>query len=198
MLSLLRHAQLVEEKIQSELHALADKLNGILSKFNELSISDDILEKPLEQLEQWRADAHQQVDQIVEMKRQEMIEKFRSYREIFQDKNEKKLSKLNSCKKVLTELIEEAYASSSQIKDLQQAIDESEKYLTNVKRPIINVVPHRLNCAVNIHTQVLEDKNERKRKKKRIRRLTLSLLIFFDSLHHLSIFAVVVVSVKYS
>jgi len=155
---LLRHAQLVEEKIQSELHALADKLNGILSKFNQLSISDDILEKPFGQLEQWRADAHKQIDQIVEIKRQEMIEKLRSYRETFQAKNEEQLSKLNSCKKVLTNLIEEADASSSQIKDLQQSINEAEKYLTNVKRPIISVVPRQLNCSVNIRSQFLADK----------------------------------------
>ena len=48
---LMQHAQLIEDKTRSELHKLADNFNELSSRFDHLSISDDILKEPLIQLE---------------------------------------------------------------------------------------------------------------------------------------------------
>jgi hypothetical protein len=148
----MQHAQLIEEKTRTELHSLADKLNELLSRFNDLSISDDILQKPLDQLEEWRAEAHEKIDQIVENKRRELNDELNRCRKVFFTKNEEQLEKLNASKKMLAELIQEADASSTQLADLQESIGEAQKYLNTLNTPVINVIDQSSNWSVNICT----------------------------------------------
>jgi DNA repair exonuclease SbcCD ATPase subunit len=143
---------LIEEKTRTELHSLADKLNELLSKFNDLSISDDILQKPLDQLEKWRAKAHEKIDQIAENKRRELHDELDRCRKVFFTKNEEQLEKLNASKKMLAELIQEADASSTQLADLQESIDEAQKYLNTLNAPVINVRVQSSNWLVDICT----------------------------------------------
>jgi hypothetical protein len=150
---LMQHAQLIEEKTRAELHSLADKLNEVSSRFKHLSITDDILQKPFDQLEKWRVEAHEKIDQIVENKRRELNDELDKYRKLFCTKNAEQLMKLDASKKVLAELIQEADASATQIADLQGSIDDTEKYLNALNPPVINVIVRSSNWSVNVYTQ---------------------------------------------
>lgn len=149
---LMQHAQLIEEKTRAELHSLADQLNELSSRFNHLSISDDILQKPLDQLEKWRVEAHEKIDQIAENKRRELNGELEKCRKDFSTKNEEQLLKLNASKKVIAELIQEADASATQIEELQESINETEKYLNALDAPVINVIARSPKWLVDICT----------------------------------------------
>jgi hypothetical protein len=149
---LMQHAQLIEDKTQSELHSLADKFNELSSRFNHLSISDDILKKPLIQLEKWRTEAHKKIDQIAENKRRELNDELERYRKDFFTKNEEQLVNMNNSKKMIAELIQENDASAKQIADLQKSIEEAEKYLNSLDTLVITVIAQSANWSVDICT----------------------------------------------
>jgi hypothetical protein len=149
---LLQHAQLIEEKTRAELQSLTDRFNELSSRFNQLSISDDILNRPLAQLEKWRTEAYAKIDQIVENKRRELHDELDKYRKIFLANKEEQLAKLNANKKTLAELIEESDASSKQIADLQRSVDEIETYLNALNTPAFSVIAQPSNWSVGICT----------------------------------------------
>jgi hypothetical protein len=149
---LMQHAQLIEEKTRAELQSLTDRFNQLSSRFNHLSISDDILNEPLTQLEIWRTEAYTKIDQIVENKRRELNDELDKYRKGFLANKEEQLVKLNANKKTLAELIEESDASSKQIADLQRSVDEIETYLNALNAPVFSVIAQPSNWCVNICT----------------------------------------------
>ena len=149
---LTQHAQLIEENIQLELNSLADKFNELISKFDHLSISNDILEKPLLQLEKWRIEAHSDIDQIAVLKRHELNDELDKYRKVFHTKNEEQLAKIKTSQKIIQELMAEADASAKQMADLQRSIDEAKNYLNALNAPLINVIARSSNWAVGVST----------------------------------------------
>jgi hypothetical protein len=153
---LMQHAQLIEDKTRTELHSLADKLNELLSRFDHFSISDDILKKPLSQLEKWRAEAHEKIDQIVEDKRREISDELDKYRKGLLTKNEEQLVKINVSKKMIAELIQEGDASTKQMADLQSSINEAEKYLKALNVPVIDIIAQPSDWPVNIYTNFFD------------------------------------------
>lgn len=156
---LMRHAQLVEEKIVSELHSLAGKINELLSRFSELSIPDDIREKPFDQLEVWRLKAHEVIDQIAERKHRELNYIIGKYHKSVLTENEERLEKLRTSKKMLAELIEEADASSTQLTNLQRSINEAETYLDTLKTPEIEFMYQPPNWPIDIRSSGLDMKS---------------------------------------
>ena len=152
----IQHAQVIQEKTRTDLHSFADKLNELSSRFNELSISDDILQKPLDEIEKWRVEAREKIDEIAENKRRKLNDVFHKYRRISLIKNDEQLVKLGSAKKVLAELIQEADASATQISDLQTSINEAQKYLNALNTPVINVIARSSNLSVDICTNFFD------------------------------------------
>jgi hypothetical protein len=148
----MQHAQLIEEKTRAELQSLTDKFNELSSRFNHLSISDDILNEPLTQIEKWRTEAYTKIDQIVENKQRELNDELDKYRKGFLANKEEQLVKLNANKKILAELIEESDASSKQIVDLQRSVDEIETYLNALNAPVFSVIAQPSNWSVDICT----------------------------------------------
>jgi hypothetical protein len=153
---LLQHAQLIEEKTQVELNLLADKFNELSSRFKHIPISANILEKPFEELEKWSADAHKNIDQIVENKRREMNETIESYRTVFNMKNEEQIKKINDSKKLVAELTQEADASRKQMDELQASITEAEKYLQSLDTHTINVINPSPICLLDLETRFFD------------------------------------------
>jgi hypothetical protein len=149
---LMQHAQLIEEKTRAELQSLTDQFNELSSRFNQLSISDDILNGPLAQLEKWRTEAYAKIDQIVENKGRELHDELDKYRKFFLANKEEQLAKLNANKKTLAELIEESDATSEQIANLQKSVDEIETYLNALNAPAFNVIAQPSNWSVDIYT----------------------------------------------
>ncbi|CAF0715229.1 unnamed protein product [Adineta steineri] len=150
---LIEHTQMIEENVRSELNTLADKFNELSSRFNDLSISSDFLEQPFSQLEQWRLDAHNKIDEIIEKKRQEINDKIDEYKKLFIISNLEQLEKINANKKLIAELIQDTDASHQQISDFQTSIDNTEKYLNSLTTHKINTINHPLIWSVDIHTQ---------------------------------------------
>ncbi|CAF2959325.1 unnamed protein product [Rotaria sp. Silwood2] len=151
---LIQHAQLMEDTIRTKLNALADKFNELSLRFDDISMSDNILKKPFVQLEKLRAEAHEKIDQIVENKRQELNNELDKYRKVFLAKNEEQLIKMNNSKKIITELIQESDASANQIADLQTSINETEKYLSSFITHEINVIGTTPIWHVNVYSQL--------------------------------------------
>ena len=147
---LVRHAQLMEDKIKAELNELTDKFNELSSRFNDLVFSDQILQEPLAQLERWSVEAHQKIDQMVMNKRTELSHEFEKHRRVFLQNNEEQLMKLNGSKVILRGLIEEADATADQIANLQRSIGETEAYLNKQTTPIFNLVAQSPNWFIDV------------------------------------------------
>ncbi|CAF4918637.1 unnamed protein product, partial [Rotaria sp. Silwood1] len=153
---LIQHAQLMEDMTRGKLNSLADKFNELSLRFDNISISDNILKIPFVQLEKWRAEAHEKIDQIVEQKRQELNDELDKYRKVFLTKNEEQLIKMNNSKRIIAELIQESDASANQITDLQTSIDETENYLNSLMTHEINVIATTPIWRVDIESQLFE------------------------------------------
>ncbi|CAF0729330.1 unnamed protein product [Adineta steineri] len=149
---LIEHTQMIEENVRSELNTLADKFNELSSRFNDLSISSELLEQPFSQLEQWRLDAHNKIDEIIEKKRQEINDKIDEYKKLFTISNLEQLEKINVSKKLIAELIQDTDASHQQISDLQTSIDNAENYLNSFTTHKIYTINHPLVWLVDIYT----------------------------------------------
>jgi hypothetical protein len=148
----MRHAQLIEDNTRAELNSLADKLNELSARFEHHHIPTDILTEPLDTLEKWRAEAYQTVDRIVQNKRQELNVELEKYRTVSLTRHEQELTKVNSSKKLLAELIQEGDTSTHQMATLRTSINDAEKYFNTPKVPAINVTTHVPNWSVTIST----------------------------------------------
>lgn len=150
---LLQHAQLMEEKTQVEMNLLADRLNGLSSRLDSISISPDILQKPFEELEKWSVDAHQKIDQIVEIKRREVSDKIEEYRTTFASRNDEQIQKINLMKNSIAKSIVETDITRKQLDDLKASIDQAERYLQSLNTHTINVITSPSTHHVHINTQ---------------------------------------------
>jgi len=150
---LAQHSQLIEENTRIELHSLADKFNELSSKFNDLAISSVFLEHPFAELEKWRLDAHEKIDQMAQDKQQEINDKIDEYKELFAINNDEQLKMINRSKKMIAELIQDTDASSQQIADLQTSINITEKYLNSLNTHKISAITRSPLWFVDIYTQ---------------------------------------------
>lgn len=153
---LLKHAQLVEEMIQSELNLLGDKFNELTLAFDDICISKNILNKPFNDLEKWRMEAHKKIDQMFENKSCEINNKIEEYRKIMKTKNDEQMKKINASKKLVTELIREGDASRKQMEEFQTLINETENYLKSFTTHNINVINSSPICCLSIDTQFFD------------------------------------------
>ena len=153
---LVQHAQLIEDITRASLNSLADKFNELSSKFDHISISDNILKKPFVQLEQWRKEAHEKIDRIVEETCQKLNSEIDKYRNIFLKKTEEQLKEMSTSKRMIAPLMQESDASAKQIADLQASIDKAEQYLNSVIKHEINVIDKTLIWFVDIDTNFLD------------------------------------------
>lgn len=136
---LLKHVQLVEEKTREELHILADQLNYLSTSLHQLKISPNLAHHPFSALEQWRLGAHTKVDQIVDMKRQELKDILDGYEKAFLIKKMEQMKTIDLNKKLLSKLIEENDGTRQQIIELQSSIDETTNYLSSLDQHRIDV-----------------------------------------------------------
>lgn len=150
---LLKHVQLVEDKIREELHLLADQLNELSIRFDQLDISSAVLQQPFSLLDQWSGEAHARIDQIVELKRQRLNEMIEHYRRIFSSKKQEQMKKIDSTKRLLTKLVEENDGTRQQINELQASIDEAINYLNSFDEHRISIVAPLPDCSVDVRPE---------------------------------------------
>ncbi|CAF1359806.1 unnamed protein product [Adineta ricciae] len=147
---LMQHTQLMEESTSAELNILADKFNELISRFEQVPTSMDILTESFRQIEKWRAKAHQRIDEIADKKHQELIEECQKHQKALLAKKEEELMKIKTSKILIAELIQEADASAKQIADLQKSIAFAEQYLKTNNQPTIGVIADPVSCSVDI------------------------------------------------
>ena len=150
---LLEHVQLVEEKTRNELNSLVDQFNQVSARFASMSISPRILEEPFARLEQWREEAHRQIDRITEAKRTELTGTIRRYRQAFATSNEQQVKKLDAKKEQLATHVAETEATRQQIEDLQSSVDGAMSYLASLDKHRINIAATVPNYTIDIRTE---------------------------------------------
>ena len=150
---LLKHVQLVEDKIREELNLFADQFNELSNKFNDLHISSNILEKPFSLLDQWSYDAHAHIDHIVEMKRQRLNDIIDDYRRVFSMKKDDHMKKIDVSRKLLVKLIEDNDGTRQQTHELQTSIDEAMNYLNSLDEHRITLIAPLPDCSIDIRQE---------------------------------------------
>ena len=156
---LLEHVQLVEVKTGDELNSLVDQFNQVSARFASMSISPRILEEPFARLEQWREDAHKQIDQAAETKRQELTRTIKRYQRTFAMRKEQEMKKLHSNKEQLAMMLAESDATREQIADLQSSVNQAMNYLASLDKHRIDIVPTSLDYSVNILSKSGKDRS---------------------------------------
>jgi hypothetical protein len=153
---LLQHAQVIEEKARVELNLLADKFNELSSRFEDISIASDVIEKPFEELEKWSIGAHRKIDQIVENKRREINDMIGEYRMVFDTEKDKQIKKINVSKTFIVQFIQEADISRKQMDDFQASINEAEEYLRSLNTHEIKLNHSPPICFFDVETQFFD------------------------------------------
>lgn len=128
------HSQLIENVKSYE---------EILSELNErckhLSISKRIVENPFLQLEKWRRDAHEKLDQIAEIKHREIQEKIHQYQMEFPRKRHEQKQKIEILAKRLTDLSRQNQLSNKDIKYLEEKILELKTFFSSIEKHFIKL-----------------------------------------------------------
>ena len=105
-----------------ELCPLADRLNSLINDVQQSTRRQDVLKE----LEQWRSDAHQQVDKICDETKQHV-------QQSVEIKLSKQQEKLHEIRQEVKELIDEGDASFKQIQKVKTAINECQERYNYVK-----------------------------------------------------------------
>ncbi|CAF0736903.1 unnamed protein product [Adineta steineri] len=156
---LTEHAQLLENQTRTFLHSHETILNDLHNKFECLSISSRILEEPFIQLEKWRLDAHEKLDQLAIQKRQEIQIKISEYRTIFNKKTNEQKQKIELLKKRLNDLSRQAQLASKDIKYLQDKMNETQQFLQSIEKHSIRISAY--DFFVNIRTHFFDTQSSK-------------------------------------
>jgi seryl-tRNA synthetase len=125
-------------------------LNDFYNKFKTFSISPRILELPFLQLEKWRKDAHQKLDQLAEQKRQEIQQKISEYQIQFTKKTNEQKQKIEILIKHLNDLSRQTQIANKDIKYLEEKIIETKNFFQSIEKHSIKVSTYCF--SVNIRT----------------------------------------------
>lgn len=128
------HSQLIEN---------VKSYQEILSELNErckhLSISKRIVENPLIQLEKWRRDAHEKLDQLAEAKRREIQEKIHQYQMEFHRKRHEQKQKIEILSKRLNDLSRQSQMTNKDIKYLEEKLLEMKTFFSSIEKHFLKL-----------------------------------------------------------
>jgi exonuclease VII large subunit len=151
---LTEHTQYVEGRTRRFLYSHEEILNDLNKKFKNLSIPSRILENPFLQLEKWRRDAHQKLDQLAQQKRQEIQQKISEYQIEFTKKTNEQKQKIEILIKRLNYLSRQTQIANKDIKYLEEKILESKNFLQSLDQHSIKVSTYAF--CVNIQTNFFD------------------------------------------
>lgn len=139
MSHLTEHTQLVENQSRSSLQSHEKLLIDLLSKLKSLTVSPRVSESPFVQLEKWRRDAHQKLDQLAEEKRQEIQQHITDYQKEFLRQTNEQKQKLNSLKKRLIDLTRQTQIASKDLKNLDEKLLETKNFILSTEKHSIKL-----------------------------------------------------------
>jgi seryl-tRNA synthetase len=109
-----------------------------------------VFELPFIQLEKWRRDAHQKLDQLAEQKRQEIQEKISEYQIEFTKKTNEQKQKIELLIKRLNDLSRQTQIANKEIKFLEEKLAETKIFFSSVEKHSIKLSTS--DFTVNIRT----------------------------------------------
>lgn len=137
---LLEHFRIVEERNRDELNSLIAVFDNLLVKFEQLNVSSSVVDRPLFLLERWQKQAHEKIDQIVQVKQQKLKDIQHGYKKVFVDKKNESIEEIRTCRKAVERLIEETDGSRQRIDDLYTKIDEFNEKLGSFEEHRIHLL----------------------------------------------------------
>lgn len=137
---LTEHAQLVDALTRSILEENFRVLNDLSTRLSSLMISSKIVKEPFVKLEQWRVEAYQQIDQIVQKKNEEIRTKIEEYRVIFDKRKKEQLEKIVRYKQKISELFRQSQVANRDLSTLKKSIEKLQKDLEKFDQHSIDLV----------------------------------------------------------
>jgi chromosome segregation ATPase len=162
LIHLTEHTQYVESQSRRFLSSHEQILNDFYNKLKSLSVSSRILEVPFVQLEKWRRDAHQKLDELAEQKRREIQEKISEYQIEFTKKTNEQKQKIEILIKRLNDLSRQTQIANKDIKYLDEKIIETKTFFSSIKKHSIEVSTYAF--FVNIRTNFFDCQTSTSRK----------------------------------
>ena len=153
---LTEHAQLVDALTRSILEENFRVLNDLSTRFSSLMIATKILKEPFVKLEQWRVEAYQQIDQIVQKKNEEIRTKIEEYRLIFEKRKKEQLEKIVRYKQKISELFRQSQVANRDLSTLKKSIEKLQKDLDKFDQHSIDLVSNP-SLMHSIHIQLKLD-----------------------------------------
>ncbi|CAF1359785.1 unnamed protein product [Adineta ricciae] len=148
---LTEHTQLVESQSQTFFESNGTILNDFSKKLSTLSISPRVLELPFLQLEKWRHDAHEKLDELAEQKRQEIHIKIAEYRAILTKQVSEQKHQLDKLKRYLNDLSRQTNLATKDMKSFENQLNETRQFLTNVEKHSIQLSTEGFSVHIQTH-----------------------------------------------
>lgn len=153
---LTEHAQLVDALTRSILEENFRVLDDLSMRWNALIISSKIVKEPFEKLEQWRVEAYQQIDQIVQKKNEEIRTKIEEYQVLFDRRKKEQMEKIVRYKQKISELFRQTQVANRDLSNLKKSIDKLQKNLQKFDEHSIDLVSNP-SLMHSIHIQLKFD-----------------------------------------
>ena len=150
------HAELLDALTRSLLDENFQILNELLLRVNSLVISSKILSEPFVKLEQWRMEAYQEIDQIVQNKFEEIRTKIDQYRSIFETRKKEQSEKIIRYKQKISELFRQSQVANRDLTNLKKSIEKLQNNVQLFDQHSIELISNR-SLMHSIHIQLKVD-----------------------------------------
>lgn len=133
------HSQSIEDDNRHVFESYREIVYKLSEQCQCLSISKRFLESPFIQLEKWRRDAHEKLDQLAEEKRREIQEKISQYQSEFNRKRHEQKQKLELVLKRFNDLSRQSQLTHKDIKYLEDKLLETKTFLSSIEKHSIKL-----------------------------------------------------------
>lgn len=120
----MQHAQLLDALTRTRLDEYFATLNDVSLHLQSLAMPPSVLREPFAKLEQWRHDAHRQIDEFAEKKQQEIQRKVDEYRPIFDRLKNEQLEKVSRYKQKVAELFRQSQVTQKDLANLKRTVEQ--------------------------------------------------------------------------
>ena len=152
---LTEHSQLLDALTRSVLEENFKILTNLSTRLQSLVISANVSKEPFVKIEQWRTEAHRQIDEIVEKKCEEINEKINEYRTVFDTMKNEQLMKINRYKQKIAELFRQTQIGNKDLSSLKKSVEKMKTNLNNFDKHAVEVLPYRsTNYSIHIRLKL--------------------------------------------
>ncbi|CAF1359802.1 unnamed protein product [Adineta ricciae] len=151
----IEHQQLMNAYNRLVLNDCSEILTNLSTRFQASTIPEAIRETPIDKLQQWRTEAHRQVDEIFERKYCEIQSKIDEYQQIFDTIRNEKLEKINRYKQKIADLYRRSQITNKDISNIRGSIERIQDNLQIFDQHSIDILVNSpVTCSINIRMNV--------------------------------------------